>query len=300
MDLETAVLGRTGLQVTRLGFGAMEVRGFPKGRPIVGEQADTVLNAVLDAGINYIDTSIDYGSSEDYIGAYISHRRSDYYLASKCGCPPVNDATAEEHVYTRDNIITGVNRSLRRMKTDYLDVVQLHTSPSGKVIEDGDVVQGLLDLKKEGKVRFLGCSSGLPHLADHVAMGVFDMFQIPYSALSRQHEQWITKAAEAGAGTVIRGGVARGEPREGTGTDETWSRFEEAGLDELRGEGESRTAFILRFTLSHSDVHTTIVGTMNPDHLLENVRVAEKGPLPPDVYEEARRRLAQAGLKPAP
>jgi aryl-alcohol dehydrogenase-like predicted oxidoreductase len=278
----------------------MEVRGFPKGRPIVGAQADRILNAVLDAGINYIDTSIDYGSSEDYIGKYISHRRSEYYLASKCGCPPVNDATAEEHVYTRENIITGVNRSLRRMKTDYLDAVQLHTSPSLEAIEDGDVVQGLLDLKREGKVRFLACSSWLPNLADHVAMGVFDLFQIPYSGLSRQHEEWITRAAAAGAGTVIRGGVARGEPGEGMGTDEAWSKFGEAGLDELREEGESRTAFMLRFTLSHPDVHTTIVGTRNPDHLLENIRTAERGPLPPGVYEDARRRLAEAGLRPAP
>lgn len=79
-------LGRTGLQVTMLGYGAMELRGAPRARPTTEQQAETILNAVLDAGINYIDTSIDYGVSERRIGRYIAHRRSEYYLASKCGC----------------------------------------------------------------------------------------------------------------------------------------------------------------------------------------------------------------------
>ena len=79
-------LGRTGLQVTTLGYGAMELRGAPRARDITEAQAETILNKVLDAGINYIDTSIDYGLSEERIGRYISHRRAEYYLASKCGC----------------------------------------------------------------------------------------------------------------------------------------------------------------------------------------------------------------------
>ena len=79
-------LGRTGLQVTTLGYGAMELRGTPRARDITEAQAETILNKVLDAGINYIDTSIDYGLSEERIGRYISHRRAEYYLASKCGC----------------------------------------------------------------------------------------------------------------------------------------------------------------------------------------------------------------------
>ena len=298
--LATRILGRTGLEVTRLGYGAMEVRDAPRGRPVNMEEARTILNAVLDAGINYIDTSIDYGPSEEMIGKYISHRRSEFFIASKCGCPVEPRTGPREHVYTRENIVAGVHQSLVRMKTDYLDAVQFHISPSRETIEEEDAIQTLLDLKQEGKIRFLGSSSTLPNLADHVAMGVFDLFQIPYSALSREHEDWITRAANAGAGTVIRGGVARGEPGEGGGRGETWDKFGEAGLDELREEGESRTEFMLRFTLSHPDLHTTIVGTKNPDHLRDNVRAARKGPLPAGVYEEAKRRLAGVGLTPAP
>jgi aryl-alcohol dehydrogenase-like predicted oxidoreductase len=92
--------------------------------------------------------------------------------------------------------------------------------------------------------------------------------------------------------------VARGEPGIGLGSEDRWEGFEAADLDDLREAGESRTAFLLRFTLSHPHCHTTIVGTMNPDHLRENVEVASKGGLPADVYAEAKRRLDAAGYRP--
>src|SRR5215207_2771897 len=103
--LPTRTLGRTGLQVTQLGFGAMELRGAPRGRPITDEQAQQVLRAVLDAGINYIDTSIDYGLSEQRIGTAIGSRRGEFYLASKCGCPvDQRSGQRQEHVFTRENV----------------------------------------------------------------------------------------------------------------------------------------------------------------------------------------------------
>jgi len=133
-ELPKRELGRTGLQVTMLGYGAMELRGAPRGRDVTEAQAEIILNAVLDAGINYIDTSIDYGVSEERIGRYIADRRSEYYLASKCGClvgtPAIPRGQRSPHVFTRDNILAGVEQSLTRMKTDYLDVLQFHISPS--------------------------------------------------------------------------------------------------------------------------------------------------------------------------
>ncbi len=299
--LPTAILGRTGLQATRLGFGAMEIRDAPRGRPVMEDHAESVLNGVLDAGINFIDTSIDYGRSEEFIGKHISRRRSEFLLASKCGCPVVPAAVEKgEHVYTRENIVAGVNQSLTRMNTDHLDFVQFHISPSRQTLEENEAIETLRDLQKEGKIRFLGSSSTLPNIEDHIEMGVFDELQIPYSALQRQHEGIIAKAADAGIGTVIRGGVAKGEPGvSGVSRTAGWVKFDEADLDELREAGESRTAFMLRFTLSHPQIHTTIVGTQNLDHLAENVKAAMKGALVPDTYEEAKRRLASVGVKPA-
>src|SRR5919112_497438 len=171
MALTKRTLGRTGLEVTDLAYGAMEVRGSRiwGGRPVTEGQAETILNAVLDSGINFIDTANDYGRSEEFIGKYLSRRRDQYYLATKCGC------TVEQ-------------------------------------VEQGDLVAVLQEMKQQGKVRWIGCSSTSPHIETYIQWGVFDVFQIPYSALERQHEDAITAAGQAGAGTIICGGVARGEP----------------------------------------------------------------------------------------
>ena len=302
--LPKATLGRTGLQVTRLGYGAMEVRGSRiwGGRPVTEDQAKTILNAVLDAGINFIDTANDYGRSEEFIGKYISNRRDEFYLATKCGCTVVRrDENTDDtpHVWTHDNLFRGLNESLKRMKTDYVDIMQLHNPPVEET-EKGQLVDALKEMRSQGKVRFIGISTTVPHLPTYLDWGVFDTFQIPYSALEREHENWITKAHEAGIGTIIRGGVARGEPGEGLGNADRWSRFKEANLDDLLTAGENRSTFMLRFTLSHPAVDTIIAGTLKPEHLQENVEAAQRGALPADVYEEAKRRLEGVGVTPAP
>ncbi|MGC9469796.1 MAG: aldo/keto reductase [Anaerolineae bacterium] len=301
MSLPMKTLGRTGLSVTQLGYGAMEIRGnrIWGGRTCTPEQADTILNAVLDAGINFIDTANDYGTSELFIGRYLADRRDDFYLATKCGCHVqfAGDHDETPHVWTRENLMRNIADSLQKMQTDYVDILQLH-NPDVETTEENHLVDVLNELRDAGVVKYIGCSSTSPHLKTYIDWDVFDVFQIPYSALERRHENLITEAGEAGAGVIIRGGVARGEPGSGLGSQDRWDIFEAADLDELREEGESRTAFLLRFTLSHPHCHTTIVGTMNPDHLRDNVEVASKGGLPADVYAEAKRRLDEAGHHP--
>jgi aryl-alcohol dehydrogenase-like predicted oxidoreductase len=295
--MEKRTLGRTGYDATILGFGAMEIRG-PRiwgGRELTDEQAQSILNAVLDVGINLIDTAWDYGRSEEYIGRFISTRRDEYFLATKCGCTFVDRGEYDDtpHVWTRDNLMRNIDDSLRRMKTDHVDLLQLH-NPTVEQVEEGNLVQVLQDIQTAGKTRFIGCSSTLPHISTFIKWGVFDVFQIPYSALEPEHEDAITEAGKAGAGTIIRGGVARGEPGAGLGSEDRWRLWEAAGLDDLLSAGESRTTFLLRFTVSHPEMDTTIVGTLRPEHLEENVRAAEAGPLPQDVYVEAKRRLERA------
>ena len=284
-----------------LGYGAMELRGTPRGRDVTDAQAETILHAVLDAGINYIDTSIDYGVSEERIGRYIAGRRSEYYLASKCGClvgaPPAPRGQTSPHVFTRDNIMKGVEQSLARMRTDHLDVLQFHSSPSRRTLEEHGGLETVMELKRAGTTRFVGMSGTLPNLADHIAMGVFDVFQIPYSAVEREHEAAITAAARAGAGLVIRGGAAKGAPTEGKQGGVQWDRWQKVYRDDLL-DGMTPMEFILRFTFTHPDLHTNIVGTINPAHLRHNVDVLRQGPLPADVYAEAKRRLDAAGSIP--
>ena len=296
MDIETRKLGSTGLDVTILGFGAMELRGpkspIPKGRFVDPLQAETTLNVALDNGINLIDTSIDYGESEGLIGRFISQRRNEFLLASKCGCNADTDAVeagrALRHIYSRENIINGVELSLKRLNTDYLDLLQFHGSPPPENREEA--VQALLDLKRDGKTRFIGVSDVLPTVAHFVEMGVFDAFQFPYSALDSAHESLITRLGQSGIGTLIRGGIARGEPGHGLADPDLWANWNLANLDELL-DGMDRFEFLLRYTISHPDLSTTIIGSMNPDHVIRNVAAAARGPLPESTLAEVRNRF---------
>jgi aryl-alcohol dehydrogenase-like predicted oxidoreductase len=288
--------------VTILGYGAMELRGAPRGPVIEDEAAGRLLNAVLDGGINLVDTSPDYGRSEELIGRYVGHRRDEYFLASKCGCPldpPPKSTPPYAHDYTAPNIRAGIERSLKRLGTDRLDLLQVHMSPSQAQMEADDTVATIVSPLSEGKGHFLGMSGILPHLPDHIAMGVFDVFQIPYSVVQREHEDLITAAVEAGAGTLIRGGAARGAPADdkgwqqgplGLAEGEGQRRWETGGLDDLVGD-MGRLEFVLRFTLSHPGLASTIVGTSKMDHLQSNLAFAEKGPLPPDLYASVKDAL---------
>ncbi len=298
-DLPTRALGNTGLHVTALGYGAMSLDSR-FGRTVSQAEADEVLNLALDSGINFVDTSPDYGPSEEMVGRALAYRRGQYILASKCGCPVDVEPAEQGHVFTPRNIMAAIEQSLRRLRTDYLDIVQFHGSPSCAALEEHGAIEALQALQRAGKVRHIGISGTLPNLPQQIDLGIFEVFQIPYSALQREHEDLITRARQAGAATVIRGGVARGAPSE----EKAWdirrlpevpegrprTIWEAAALDELL-DGASRMEFMLRFTLSHPELDTTIVGTANPAHLRQNLDAARKGALPPDVLAEAKRRL---------
>jgi aryl-alcohol dehydrogenase-like predicted oxidoreductase len=304
MAIMTRALGRAGADVTILGYGAMELRGLPSGPEITDTDAGRLLNAVLDGGINLIDTSPDYGRSEELIGTHVGHRRDEFFLASKCGCPidqPTDVLPPYPHDYSKANVRAAVEQSLRRLRTDRLDLVQVHMSPSRATLEENRAVETLGELQAEGKVRFIGMSGILPHLREHLAMNVFDVFQIPYSAVQRDHEELIAEAAAGGAGTFIRGGAARGAASE----EKNWQvgpltqqaglgqrNWETSGIEDLLAEaGMSKMEFVLRFTVSHPGLSTTIVGTSSQAHLASNIAMAEKGPLPAGLYDEAKKRL---------
>ena len=288
-------LGRTGLEVTQLGYGSMGLRG-PKtwGVRVVSEDAaDMFLNSVLDAGINFIDTSPDYGISEERIGRYISGRRSEFYLATKCGCVYTQheDHLEIDHVWDRDIVARNLETSLQRLQTDCIDLLQFHGGDA-ESLQCAGLIETLMEFRDQSMIRFIGSSSSLPNLPGMIDLGVFDAFQIPYSCLAPKHHDLITKAAETGAGIIIRGGVAQGGPDaeiQRESLNEIWTR---AGLDEVLPAGMSRAELILRYTLSHPHCHTTIVGTCSTEHFVENLASAESGALPAELYLEVSSRVA--------
>lgn len=295
--LPRRTLGRTGLEVTQLGYGSMGLRG-PRTwgvRVVSDDEADVFLNAVLDTGINFLDTAPDYGVSEERIGRFIGPRRSEYILATKCGCAPIqhDDHLEIAHAWNADVIRRNLDTSLVRLQTSYLDLLQFHGGDA-QTLQRAGLIDLLQSFRDQGLIRFLGASSSLPDLPGLIGLGVFDTFQIPYSCLAPQHRELITRAAETGAGIIIRGGIAQGGPEaeiQRPALNDVWTR---AKLDELLPAGMTRSELILRCTLSHPDCHTTIVGTCNREHLAENVAAAAKGPLPPEQQREIESRVKRA------
>ena len=296
-DLPTAELGQTGMRVSRLGFGTALWRSE---RPYwTEESAHAVYKAALDAGIDFIDTAFDYAFAEEWIGSGLGNRYGEFALATKCGCtntrPTQNNS---DHLWTRENFHYNIDVSLERLERESVDILQPH-NPTVAEFEGGDLGRALSEIRDAGKARHIGISTTLPHLPVFLEMGIFATMQIPYSALEREHEDWITKVADSGVGTIIRGGIAQGEG-DTRQPAAKWDQFARAGLDELRQDGESRSAFVLRFTLSHPHIHTIIVGTSRAEHLAENVAAVRSGPLPADVYAEAKARLDAIGQSPSP
>jgi aryl-alcohol dehydrogenase-like predicted oxidoreductase len=302
-NLPTRPLGTSGVEVSALAYGAMELRGTPRGRDLAESEVGRLLNTVLDSGVTLIDTSIDYEASEERIGRHIGHRRDEYTLASKCGCLVGWERPDDyqgglrgggPHDFSRANIVAGVEQSLRRLQTDHLDILQVHASPDAATLREYDVVETLNDLKVQGKVGLVGMSGTLPALVEHIEMGVFDVFQIPYSAVQREHEAVITQAAASGAGVLARGGAGRGVaagnartvPRNPELAD-AWAR---SGMEDVL-DGMSPMEFTLRFTLSHPGVSTVLAGTADLDHFAANVEAIARGPLPDDLLAEAKVRL---------
>ncbi len=294
--MERRILGRTGLAVTQLGYGSMGLRG-PRtwGVRVVSDQdADRFLNAVLDAGINFIDTSPDYGVSEERIGRYIGSRRDEFYLATKCGCVYTQreDHLELDHVWKPDVIQRNLETSLQRLRTGYVDVLQFHGGDAETLQREG-LIDVVTKLRDQGLVRFIGVSSSLPHLPALIDLGVFDTFQIPYSCLAPQHHDLICRAAESGAGIILRGGIAQGGPDaeiQRPALNEIWDK---AQLDELRPDGMTRAEFILRYTLAYPYCHTAIIGTCNLAHLAENLAAADHAPLPQELVSEITARVAR-------
>lgn len=299
-------MGKTGMKVSRLGYGAMELAGPPRARDLSESDAIKFINSIVDSGVNYIDTSIDYGLSETLIGKALEKRRDEFFLASKCGCAVGLEGAdkGESHDFSYDNVMAGIEQSLKRLRTDHLDVVQVHGSPSRKDLEEAGGIEAMVKAKEQGKVRHLGISARLPKLADFIDADYFSVVQVPYSALQRTNEDAMAALRKAGKAVVCRGVTGRGAPGKnwvtrpiGTEEGEVRAIWEKAKLDELL-DGMSPIEFMIRYVLSNESVDVALVATTDRAHLASDIEYAGRGPLDATRLAEARQRLAEAGSKP--
>lgn len=279
-------LGRTGMEISVLGFGGAEI-GFEQAS--VG-QTTQLLGAALDAGLNVIDTAECYGSgetaSEYLIGQAVSHRRREYFLFTKGG----HRAGLEHEDWTPELLTAGIERSLARLKTDYLDLVQLH-SCGLSILQQGDVIAALQAARAAGKTRFIGYSGENEAAEYAVSCGVFDTLQTSINLADQQGvERWVKSAAEAGMGIIAKRPIANAcwkwatEQECPTYSQPYWRRLQTLAYPELS------TAKALRFTLTVPGVTTAIVGTKNPERWKHNAALLANGPLPANEYEAIRAR----------
>ena len=198
--MEFATLGKTGLKVSRLGAGLYEM-----GLLADVSAAGRLLSAALDGGINFLDTAACYDNSEEWIGRTISHRRHEYILATKAG-HVIGGYQGEE--WTPKTITDSIERSLVRMRTDYLDLVQLH-SCDVDILERGEVTQALLDARQAGKTRFTGYSGDNKAALWAIENGQFDTLQITFNLVAqRARRDVLPKAKAKGMGIIAKRPIA--------------------------------------------------------------------------------------------
>jgi len=241
--------GRTGYQVSSLGFGAMNLPGVPF------EQAKATLNYALDHGINYIDTAAGYRNSEEIIGDSIANRRHEFFLATK---------TAERSF---SGAMEQIERSLTRMKTDYIDLIQIHyvnyVDQYQKAMAEDGAYQAALQAKREGKVRFIGITGHRPDLLtkwinkDDFDQVLFHLSLVQPFAL----DELIPAATRLGMGKTA--------------------------MKPLSGGFVQPVDKAIRYPYSQ-DVHTIISGMVSVEQVKENISMMDN-----EVTDEERIELEQ-------
>lgn len=280
-------LGHTGLRVSALCFGAMHINDERTSEA----EAGALLNGVLDEGINLIDTARGYGLSEERIGRHLSARRPDFLLSTKVGygVEGVPD-------WTYDCIVQGVERALRLMRTDWLDIVHLHSCPL-PVLQQGDVIRALQDCRAAGKLRVAAYSGDNAEIDFALACGAFDSIQTSVSLCDQAHLQTrAARADHAGIGVIAKrplaGAVWRLAERPGDFAEgQYWDRFQAMGLPPQ----DDWADVALRFAAFHTGAASAIVGTARPANLRRNLDSAARGPLPPALTRTLRDAFQRHG-----
>ncbi|MBI2348884.1 MAG: aldo/keto reductase [Deltaproteobacteria bacterium] len=286
--MERRKLGKTDMDVSALGFGGSEI-GY---QGVAAATVNKILNTGLDAGLNVIDTAECYVNSEELIGQAVAARRKEYYLFTKCG----HFTGWGQPDWRPSSLLKSIERSLKRLRTDYLDLVQLHSCGEDE-LRRGEVIEGLRRARELGYARYIGYSGDGPAALYAVQSGMFDTLQTSVSIADQEAlELTLPLARERNIGVIAKRPIANAAWKSGdrrpadSYAHPYWERLRKLNYDVLRGELNETIAIALRFTLTAPGVHTAIVGTTKPERIKENVAILEAGPLPNDLFEKIRSR----------
>lgn len=266
-------LGNTDLKVSALGLGLSELGSdFSLSE---AKKAASVLNTALDSGINFLDTAACYGTSEVLIGKTIADRRQDYVLSTKAG-HLVDEPTGMS--WTAKTVRESIERSLQRMRTDYLDVVHLH-SCDVTVLEEGEVIHALQDAKRAGKTRFIGYSGDNESAHWAVESGLFDTLQTSYNLVDQKARfQLLPRARQQGMGIIAKRPIANaawGAQSIPSSYAQEYFRRAKKMIDigPLPEAPDNPILLALGFVFASDLVDTAIVGSTDPEHIQTNIQL---------------------------
>jgi aryl-alcohol dehydrogenase-like predicted oxidoreductase len=274
--MEHRNFGINGPEVTVFGFGAGHI-----GNPEQDEkEVELLLNEILDLGINFIDTARAYGLSEQRIGKYIAHRRSEYILSTKVGYD-----VSWTPDWTYNSVVGGIDQALALLKTDYLDIVHLH-SCSKDILQQGDVIAALEKAKEAGKVRMIAYSGENDALEYALSLDRFDSIQTSVNLCDQRGiGKYLPVALSKGLGVIAKRPIANApwrysDPPKGHYSEEYWHRFRIMGF---KPEDFDWNEIALRFSAYTPGVSTCITGSANIHHIKANLEAIAKGPLPDEI-----------------
>jgi len=309
--MERVTLGRTGLEVSRVGFGGLFVASFSAEL----EEAKRAVHSALDLGINYIDTAPTYGNSEEVVGKALEGVEQPVVLSTKIGGRPTPFEPQDKAC-----LRASVEESLKTLGRDCIDILMVHEPDrpgqydwwSNMAAVEGPVLELLAELKAEGKIRYSGLGgTTTTELAHLCRSGHFDVVLTAYnySLLYRESALEVIPAAkEAGMGIIIgsplqQGALSRRYDAEIDLPEAYWlsgMRREQlktlyAFLDE---SGFSLPELGIRFVLSHPDVHCVLMGARSEAEARQNAAAAAKGALPADVQDRLAEIAAMVPYRP--
>jgi aryl-alcohol dehydrogenase-like predicted oxidoreductase len=286
--VEKRKFGKTELETTVLGFGGAEIGHERAEQDVVTR----ILNEALDAGLNTIDTAAAYLASEQMIGNSVGHRRKEFNLFTKCGALE----GFSRFDWSKDGVLETVRQSLKNLKTDYLDLIQLH-SCDREILRRGECVEGLQRAVELGYTRYIGYSGDSQDAKFAVEMNVFDSLQTSINIADQEAiELTVPLAVERKMGVIAKRPIANAvwkhqEKPENTYVQEYWERIQKLKYDFVSEQDVPNSiGTALRFTLTVPGVSTAIVGTTKPGRWQENAAQVAKGNLTPEEFEAIRNR----------
>jgi aryl-alcohol dehydrogenase-like predicted oxidoreductase len=290
--MEQRQLGRTGLYVSALGFGASEI-GY---QGVALKTVQRLINSALDAGLNVIDTAACYDSSEELIGRAAGKRRKDFYIFTKCGHASGLDADD----WTPALVEKSIARSLKRLRTDYLDLVQFHSCEE-ETLRRGDVTAALQRARDQGLTRFIGYSGDGAAALYAARSGAFDTLQMSVNIADQEAiDLVLPEAISRNIGVIAKRPIANASWIGGwNGPIDSYSepyrrRLRKLRYDFLELPANDSIGIALRFTLSVPGVHTAIMGTTKPSRWEGNAALLERGPLTLAEFDAIRSRWNEA------